>query len=261
MLGVLPGRSPWPPRTSRGTSSPTCATCSRVPVHGQRLPGRHRSSPCWPRSVGWFMVLRRQTFAGHTLALVGFPGAAAGAGWSAQPTLGYFAVLPARARWSSPRSPAARPAATTASEPAVIGTRAGRSALASGYLFVSPVPRHPRGHERPAVRQLPRHHRRARSLALARGGRGVRWPPLATIGRPLCSPRSTPTSRSPVASRWPRSSVGFLLLLGAAAAERQPDHRLAAGVRAARPAAGHRPPVSPPDPGWASCWRWRSASP
>jgi zinc/manganese transport system permease protein len=30
--------------------------------------------------VGWFMVLRRQTFAGHTLAVVGFPGAA-GAVW------------------------------------------------------------------------------------------------------------------------------------------------------------------------------------
>ena len=26
--------------------------------------------------VGWFMVLRRQSFAGHTLAVVGFPGAA-----------------------------------------------------------------------------------------------------------------------------------------------------------------------------------------
>ena len=26
--------------------------------------------------MGWFMVLRRQTFAGHTLAVVGFPGAA-----------------------------------------------------------------------------------------------------------------------------------------------------------------------------------------
>jgi len=30
--------------------------------------------------IGWFMVLRRQAFAGHTLALVGFPGAA-GATW------------------------------------------------------------------------------------------------------------------------------------------------------------------------------------
>jgi len=26
--------------------------------------------------MGWFMVLRRQTFVGHTLAVVGFPGAA-----------------------------------------------------------------------------------------------------------------------------------------------------------------------------------------
>ena len=31
-------------------------------------------------AIGWFMVLRRQAFAGHTLALVGFPGAA-GAVW------------------------------------------------------------------------------------------------------------------------------------------------------------------------------------
>ena len=29
--------------------------------------------------IGWFMVLRRQTFAGHTLAIVAFPGAAAAA--------------------------------------------------------------------------------------------------------------------------------------------------------------------------------------
>ena len=27
--------------------------------------------------VGWFMVVRRQSFAGHTLSVVGFPGAAA----------------------------------------------------------------------------------------------------------------------------------------------------------------------------------------
>ena len=27
--------------------------------------------------IGWFMVLRRQTFAGHTLSIVAFPGASA----------------------------------------------------------------------------------------------------------------------------------------------------------------------------------------
>ncbi|MGZ4249107.1 MAG: metal ABC transporter permease, partial [Solirubrobacteraceae bacterium] len=27
--------------------------------------------------IGWFMVLRRQTFAGHTLSVIAFPGASA----------------------------------------------------------------------------------------------------------------------------------------------------------------------------------------
>ena len=31
-------------------------------------------------AIGYFMVLRRQSFAGHTLAVIGFPGAA-GATW------------------------------------------------------------------------------------------------------------------------------------------------------------------------------------
>jgi zinc/manganese transport system permease protein len=40
--------------------------------------------------LGWFMVLRRQTFAGHTLALVGFPGAAAATLVGVSATYGYF---------------------------------------------------------------------------------------------------------------------------------------------------------------------------
>ena len=41
-------------------------------------------------AVGYLMVLRRQTFAGHTLALIGFPGAA-GATWLGLNTaVGYF---------------------------------------------------------------------------------------------------------------------------------------------------------------------------
>ncbi|HEV2592594.1 MAG TPA: metal ABC transporter permease, partial [Gaiellaceae bacterium] len=42
--------------------------------------------------LGWFMVLRRQTFAGHTLAMVGFPGAAAAALAGAPVAVGYFAA-------------------------------------------------------------------------------------------------------------------------------------------------------------------------
>jgi len=40
--------------------------------------------------VGWFMTLRRQTFAGHTLALIAFPGAAAAALAGVPAGVGYF---------------------------------------------------------------------------------------------------------------------------------------------------------------------------
>ena len=85
-------------------------------------------------AVGWFMVLRRQAFAGHTLAVIGFPGAAGALllGLSAQ--LGFYAfgaggallvaVLPARSRDAS------------GEESAVVGTLQAL-ALASGFLFVS----------------------------------------------------------------------------------------------------------------------------
>jgi zinc/manganese transport system permease protein len=40
--------------------------------------------------LGWFMVLRKQTFAGHTLAVVGFPGAAGATLIGVSATYGYF---------------------------------------------------------------------------------------------------------------------------------------------------------------------------
>ncbi len=40
--------------------------------------------------IGWFMVLRRQSFAGHTLAVVGFPGAAAALLLGVSISYGYF---------------------------------------------------------------------------------------------------------------------------------------------------------------------------
>jgi zinc/manganese transport system permease protein len=48
-------------------------------------------------AIGWFMVLRRQTFAGHTLAVIGFPGAA-GATLAGLPlAAGYFGACAAGA--------------------------------------------------------------------------------------------------------------------------------------------------------------------
>ncbi len=86
-------------------------------------------------ALGWFMVLRRQAFAGHTLAIVSFPGAAAAilAGISA--VIGYFAAAVGAALVIAavPRSTGGR---AGSSESAIIGT-VQAFALASGALFVS----------------------------------------------------------------------------------------------------------------------------
>src|SRR5439155_15208799 len=47
--------------------------------------------------VGWFMVLRGQAFAGHTLSVVGFPGAAGAVWLGASAAFGYFAFCLAAA--------------------------------------------------------------------------------------------------------------------------------------------------------------------
>ena len=84
--------------------------------------------------IGWFMVLRRQTFAGHTLALVGFPGAAGAVLLGVSAYLGFFAFCVAAALII-----AALPSSGGRNfddESAVIGT-VQAFALASGFLFVS----------------------------------------------------------------------------------------------------------------------------
>jgi zinc/manganese transport system permease protein len=84
--------------------------------------------------VGWFMVLRRQSFAGHTLALVGFPGAAAAVWLGLSATTGYFVFC-----WAAAMVMAIRPARADQSrseESALIGT-VQAFALAAGMLFVA----------------------------------------------------------------------------------------------------------------------------
>jgi zinc/manganese transport system permease protein len=83
--------------------------------------------------VGWFMVLRRQTFAGHTLAITAFPGAAAATLLGVSATAGYFAFAIAAAIVIAV---AARPGSRFNEESAVIGALQA-FALACGYLFVS----------------------------------------------------------------------------------------------------------------------------
>ena len=85
--------------------------------------------------VGWLMVLRRQSFAGHTLAVVSFPGAAAAIWLGVSATAGYFAgsILAALVIALVPRSASGRP---RSQESAVIGT-VQAFALACGALFAS----------------------------------------------------------------------------------------------------------------------------
>jgi zinc/manganese transport system permease protein len=85
--------------------------------------------------IGWCMVLRRQSFAGHTLAVVSFPGAAAAIWLGVSATAGYFAgsIVAALVIALVPRAPAGR---TRSQESAVIGT-VQAFALACGALFVS----------------------------------------------------------------------------------------------------------------------------
>src|SRR5919198_4051302 len=89
-------------------------------------------------SIGWFMVVRRQTFAGHTLSLVAFPGAAAAALAGAPAFVGYFgacvlgALVLSRASAGATRS--------ISEESAAIGS-VQAVALGCGFLFVSPYPR------------------------------------------------------------------------------------------------------------------------
>lgn len=84
--------------------------------------------------VGWFMVLRRQSFAGHTLAVIGFPGAAGAVliGVSASYGLFTFAVVAALLIALVPNARGRG----YSEESAVTGT-VQAFALACGFLFVT----------------------------------------------------------------------------------------------------------------------------
>lgn len=84
--------------------------------------------------VGWFMVVRKQSFAGHTLALVGFPGAAAAVWLGLGASTGYlgFCLVTALVIAALPT----QGQAGYGEESAVVGT-AQAFALGAGALFVA----------------------------------------------------------------------------------------------------------------------------
>lgn len=85
--------------------------------------------------IGWFMVIRHETFVGHSLALVGFPGAASATLLGLSATLGLFSfcIVAALAIALLPRGGGGR---GFSEESAVVGT-VQALALALGFLFVS----------------------------------------------------------------------------------------------------------------------------
>jgi len=86
--------------------------------------------------VGWFMVLRRQTFAGHALAVIGFPGAA-GATWLGINTAyGFFGFCVGGALIIALAGGGRDSPGGSGDESAVVGT-VQAFALACGFLFVS----------------------------------------------------------------------------------------------------------------------------
>ncbi|HEY1466558.1 MAG TPA: iron chelate uptake ABC transporter family permease subunit [Acidimicrobiales bacterium] len=84
--------------------------------------------------IGWFMVLRKQSFAGHTLAVVGFPGAAGATLLGIGALYGYFTFCVAAAVGIA-LLPSARGRGFS-EENAITGT-IGAFFLACGFLFIS----------------------------------------------------------------------------------------------------------------------------
>ena len=84
--------------------------------------------------VGWFMILRRGAFVGHTLSVMAFPGAAGAALAGLPAALGFYLACAASALTIGlTRIPVAR---TVGGETALIGT-VQAAGLAAGFLFLS----------------------------------------------------------------------------------------------------------------------------
>jgi zinc/manganese transport system permease protein len=164
--------------------------------------------------MGWFMVLRRQSFAGHTLSLIGFPGAAGAVLIGVAASYGYFAFCLAGAVVIA-ALPRAGPGGYS-EESAVTGT-VQAFALACGFLFIALYKGFLNGINALLFGNF---------LGISAGQvtllgvvAALSLAALAVIGRPLAfasiDPEVAAARNVPVRAL----SVAFLVLLGAATAE------------------------------------------
>ena len=171
-------------------------------------------------AIGYFMVLRREAFAGHTLAVIGFPGAAGAAWLGLNADFGYFGfcLLGALVIAALPnRSGSGRGSGLGGygEESAAIGT-VQAFALACGFLFVSLY----RGFLSDLNSLLFGTIigvTNAQVVVLLVAG-GVCLIALAVIGRPLLFATVDPDVAAARGLRVRLLSLVFLLLLGIAAA-------------------------------------------
>jgi zinc/manganese transport system permease protein len=166
--------------------------------------------------MGWFMVLRRQAFAGHTLALAAFPGAAGATLIGISAAFGYFAFCGGAAVVIALATRRGGQEGSRASESALTGIVQAFT-LACGLLFVALY----RGFLSGTTALLFGSFlgiTDGQVILLAAGGLGV-LAVMAMIGRPLLfasvDPDVAAARRVPVRAL----SVVFLVLLGAAVAE------------------------------------------
>ena len=87
-------------------------------------------------TIGYLMVVRRQAFVGHTLSLIGFPGAAGAIWLGVSPAMGFWAFCLGGALVIAALPGGRDGGAGASAESAAIGT-VQAMALACGYLFVS----------------------------------------------------------------------------------------------------------------------------
>jgi zinc/manganese transport system permease protein len=164
--------------------------------------------------IGWFMVLRRQSFAGHALAVVGFPGAAGATLLGISAAYGYMGFCLAAALVIA-LLPAAQGRNRT-EESAVTGT-VQAFALACGFLFVSLYHGYLSGINSLLFGSIVGITSMQVILLLVVGL--MTLAALVVIGRPLLFASVDPTVAEARAIPVRALSVVFLLLLGAAVAE------------------------------------------
>lgn len=164
--------------------------------------------------IGWFMVLRRQSFAGHALAVVGFPGAAGATLVGVGVAYGYFAFCIGAALVIALLPNAAQAGRTE--ESAVTGT-VQAFALACGFLFVSLYHGYLNGINALLFGSF-LGISREQVIALVVVG-GLTLALLAVIGRPLLFASLDPEVAGARGVPVRALGVAFLLLLGAAVAE------------------------------------------